>query len=563
MKLPFHLRRGRVLLVALFFLPIAVQADTPAQPRPGKAGIASAHPLATEAGMEILKQGGNAFDAAVAVSAALAVVEPSSSGLGGGGFWLLHRASDGFETMVDAREVAPKAATRDMFLDEHREVVKGRSTATALAAGIPGEPAGFAYLAAKYGKLPLRTSMQPAIRLAREGFPLNARLRGGIETKRETFNAGAAAKVFLNGGKVPDLGFVIRQPDLIKTLTAIAEQGADGYYKGPVARKLVDGVRKMDGIWSLEDFAAYQVKERKPLYGEYHGARIISAPPPSSGGVALIDSLHILSGYDMKSLDSATRKHLVIESMRRSHRDRAEYLGDPDFVSIPVERLLSPDYAAGQRTSIRMDRATPSDVLPGVTASEPGQQTTHFSIIDAEGNRVAGTLSINFFFGSGLMVPGTGVMLNNEMDDFAAKPGVPNGFRLVGADANAVAPGKRPLSSMTPTFIEKPDGVMVLGTPGGSYIMGMVLLATLDWIDGVQPEDIVKKGRYHHQYLPDVVSFEPGALTPEEQETLQKFGHTIHESRQPGNMQIVTWDMKTGEVKAVSDPRGVGAGVVY
>jgi gamma-glutamyltranspeptidase/glutathione hydrolase len=265
----------------------------------------------------------------------------------------------------------------------------------------------------------------------------------------------------------------------------------------------------------------------------------------------------------MKSLDSATRKHLVIEAMLRSHRDRAEYLGDPDFVSIPVDRLLSPDYAAGQRTSIRMDRATPSDTLPGVTAAEPGQQTTHFSIIDAEGNRVAGTLSINFFFGSGLMVPGTGVMLNNEMDDFAAKPGVPNGFRLVGADANAVAPGKRPLSSMTPTFVEKPDGVMVLGTPGGSYIMGMVLLATLDWIDGVQPEDIVKKGRYHHQYLPDVVSFEPGALTPEEQETLKKYGHTIRESRQPGNMQIVTWDSKTGEVKAVSDPRGVGAGVVY
>jgi gamma-glutamyltranspeptidase/glutathione hydrolase len=563
MKSPSHLRRGRVLLVALLFLPLIAFADDGAHLKPAKAGTASAHPLATEAGLEILKQGGNAFDAAVAVSAALAVVEPSSSGLGGGGFWLLHRASDGFETMVDAREVAPQAATRDMFLDEHGEVVRGRSTATALAAAIPGEPAGFEYLATKYGRLPLRTSMQPAIRLAREGFPLNARLRGGIEAKRETFNAGAAASVFLRKGQVPELGTIIKQPDLLRTLTALAEQGADGYYEGPVAKRIVDGVRKLGGIWSLEDFATYHVKERKPLYGEYHGARIISAPPPSSGGVALIDALNILSGYDLKSLDSATRKHLVVEAMRRSHRDRAEYLGDPDFVSIPVERLVSPYYAAGQRASIRMDRATPSDTLPGITAAEPGQQTTHFSIIDAAGNRVAGTLSLNFFFGSGLMVPGTGVMLNNEMDDFAAKPGVPNGFRLIGADANAVAPGKRPLSSMTPTFIEKPDGLMILGTPGGSYIMGMVLLASLDWLEGLPADELVKKGRYHHQYMPDVLSFEPGAFTAEEQATLQKYGHTLRESRQPGNMQIVTWDYKTGEVKAVSDPRGVGAGVVY
>jgi gamma-glutamyltranspeptidase / glutathione hydrolase len=566
MKLSILLVRARVLLTALIVLPLVVMADDVRQPSsagPPKAGIASAHPLATQAGLEILKQGGNAFDAAVAVSAALAVVEPSSSGLGGGGFWLLHRASDGFETMVDAREVAPQAATRDMFLDEKGEVVRGRSTATALAAGIPGEAAGFAHLAAEYGRLPLKTSLQPAIRLAREGFPLNARLRGGIEAKRDTFNAGAAAKVFLVSGAVPPLEAVIRQPDLAQTLAALAEHGPDGFYKGEVAKRLVDGVKKLGGIWSLRDLDQYRVKERTPVYGEYRGARIISAPPPSSGGVALIDALNILSGYELKSLDSATRKHLIVEAMRRSHRDRAEYLGDPDFVSVPTERLVHPYYAAGQRTSIRMDRATPSDALPGVTAAEPGPQTTHFSIIDTQGNRVAGTLSINFFFGSGLMAAGTGVMLNNEMDDFAAKPGVPNGFRLVGADANAVAPGKRPLSSMTPTFIEKPDGLMVLGTPGGSFIMGMVLLATLDWLEGAPADELVKKGRYHHQYLPDTLSFEPGAFTQEEQATLQKYGHSLRESRQPGNMQIVTWDYKTGAVKAVSDPRGVGVGVVY
>lgn len=551
----------RLVVIAFVALPLMAQAQDSLKPQ--KAGIASAHPLATQAGLEILKQGGNAFDAAVAVSAALAVVEPSSSGLGGGGFWLLHRASDGFEVMVDAREVAPAAATRDMFLDKQGNVVPGLSTSTALAAGIPGEPAGFAHLATKYGRLPLKTSLQPAIRLAREGFPLNARLRGGIEAKRNTFSKGAAAQVYLRKGEVPELNTLIVQPDLARTLTALADKGHDGFYKGVVAKRLVDGVRNLGGIWSQQDLADYQIKERKPVYGEYHGARIISAPPPSSGGVALIDALNILSGFDLKSVDSATRKHLIIEAMRRVHRDRAQYLGDPDFVKVPVDMLVNPYYAAGQRASIRMDRATPSDALPSVTASEPGQQTTHFSVLDAEGNRVAGTISINFFFGSGLMVPGTGVLLNNEMDDFAAKPGVPNGFRLVGADANAIAPGKRPLSSMTPTFVEKPDGLMILGTPGGSYIMGMVLLATLDWLDGESPDQFIKKGRFHHQYLPDVVSFEPGALTDGEKVRLHKYGQNLRESRQPGNMQIVTWDYKSGEVQAVSDPRGVGVGVVY
>jgi len=559
----FALLRSRFycLFVVALLAPHFAAADAPAKPQ--KAAIASQHELASQAGMEILKQGGNAFDAAVAVSAALAVVEPSSSGLGGGGFWLLHRESDGFATMVDAREVAPKAATRDMFLDEKGNVVPGRSTATALAAGIPGEAAGWAHLAKTYGRLPLKTSLQPAIRLAREGFPLNTRLRGGIEAKRNLFQAGAAAKIFLVKGEVPAVGTIIKQPELAQVLTTLAEQGPDGFYKGAVAKRMVDGVRKLGGIWSLQDFADYRVAERKPLYGEYRGAKIISAPPPSSGGIAIIDALNILAGFDLGTVDSATRKHLIVEAMRRAHRDRAEFLGDPDFVKIPTERLTHAYYADGQRASIRMDRATPSDMLPNIEAPAPGPQTSHFSIIDAEGNRVAGTQSINFFFGSGLMVPGTGVMLNNEMDDFSAKPGVPNGFRLVGADANAIAPGKRPLSSMTPTFVEKPDGLMIVGSPGGSVIMTVVLLSTLDWMDGVPPEEFVKKGRYHHQYMPDTITFEPGALTEEEQQALQKLGHSLRESRMPGNAQIVTWDYKTGEVKAVSDPRGVGVGVVY
>ena len=559
---PVLLRRAWQAVVLVCFVTVsAAHAEEPV--KPAQAGIATAHPLATEAGLEILRQGGNAFDAAVAISAALAVVEPSSSGLGGGGFWLLHRAADKADVMVDAREVAPAAASRDMFLDSKGNVIPGLSTTSALAAGIPGEPAGFAHIAAKYGRLPLKTSLQPAIKLALQGFPLNERLRGGIVAKRELFGRSAAAKVFLDKGAAPAVGAIIRQPELARTLQALAEKGAAGFYQGVRAQRLVDGVRKLGGIWTVEDLANYRIQERKPIYGEYRGARIISAPPPSSGGTALIDALNILAGCDLHDVDSATRKHLVVEAMRRVHRDRAQYLGDPAFVDIPLEKLLHPYYAAGQRASIRLDKATASDSLPGITSAPPGQQTTHFSVLDGEGNRVAGTLSINFFFGSGLMEPSTGIMLNNEMDDFSAKPGVPNGFRLVGAEANAIAPGKRMLSSMTPTFIEKPDGLMILGTPGGSYIMGMVLLATLDWLDGMPTEELISKGRYHHQYLPDVVSFEPGALSAEEQATLQKFGHKLRESRHPGNMQIVTWNYASGEVKAVSDPRGVGAGVVY
>lgn len=557
------LLRSRVWFAFIVALSAPLLAAADAPPKPPRAAIASQHELATQAGMEILKQGGNAFDAAVAVSSTLAVVEPSSSGLGGGGFWLLHRASDGFEIMVDAREVAPQAATRDMFLDDKGNVVPGRSTSTALAAAIPGEAAGWAHLASRYGKLPLKTSLQPAIRIAREGFPLNARLRGGIEAKKNLFQAGAAAKILLVKGEVPAVGTIIKQPELAQTLTTLAEQGPDGFYKGAVAKRMVDGVRKLGGIWSLEDFANYRVAERKPLHGEYRGAHITAAPPPSSGGTTIIDALNILSAFDLGSVDSATRKHLIVEAMRRAHRDRAEFLGDPDFVQVPTERLIHPFYAAGQRTTIRMDRATPSEMLPSSAAPNAGTDTSHFSIIDTDGNRVAGTQSINLFFGCGLMVPGTGVMLNNEMDDFAAKPGVPNGFRLLGADANAIAPGKRPLSSMTPTFVEKPDGLMIVGSPGGSVIMTVVLLSTLDWMDGVQPEEFVKKGRYHHQYMPDSITFEPGALTEEEKQTLQKYGHTLRESRMPGNAQVVTWDYRSGEVKAVSDPRGVGVGVVY
>jgi gamma-glutamyltranspeptidase/glutathione hydrolase len=531
-----------------------------------KAAIASAYPLASQAGQEILGAGGNAFDAAVAVSAALAVVEPSSSGLGGGGFYLLHRQADNFETMLDAREKAPAAASRDMYLDKAGNAIEGASIDGPLAAGIPGEPAAFEYLARRYGKLPLKQSLQPAIRLAREGFPMYARLQGAIRYKRETLLRSAdAAKIFLAaGGGVPELGAVIRQPELADTLEAMANQGAKGFYEGRVAADLVAGVRAGGGIWTLQDLAAYRVIERKPMIGEYHGARIVSASPPSSGGVALLDALNILSGFDLHTVDSGTRKHLIIEAMRRAYRDRAIYLGDPDFVSMPLKQLTSMDYAAGQRSSVRADKAMPSSLLPGIEAQAGGMQTTHFSVLDADGNRVAATISINLFMGTGYMPAKTGVLLNNTMDDFSTKPGRPNEFGLVGAAANAIAPNKRSLSSMTPTFVETSKGLMIVGSPGGSYIISMVLLATLNYLDGMNAAQVVKYPHYHHQYLPDEVDYEQGAFTDEEIKELQSMGHALRlSSRRWGNMQVITWDYATGKVEAASDPRGEGEGMVY
>jgi gamma-glutamyltranspeptidase/glutathione hydrolase len=564
------LRALRVLafsFIAVFASSLIAAAPATKIPAkgPGKAAIASAYPLASEAGHQILAKGGNAFDAAVAVAAALAVVEPSSSGLGGGGFFLVRRASDGQEIMIDLREMAPGAATRDMYLDKDGNVIPGLSRDSALAAGIPGEPAGMAHLARKYGKLPLATSLQPAIELARDGFPLYERLRGGMNFKKAAFlKTPDAARVFLVDGEVPPLGHVIRQPDLAATLENFAAKGAEGFYKGPFAKKLVAGVRELGGNWTEQDLANYKIVERPPVVGQYRGARIVSGSPPASGGIALINALNILEGFDLAKVDKVTRTHLVVEAMRRVHRDRAVYLGDPDFVQIPVARLTDPDYAAGQRASIRMDRAMPSALLPGVEAPPPGPSTTHFSVIDRHGNMVAATITLNFFFGSGLMIPGTGILLNNQMDDFSAKPGVPNGFQLIGGDANAIAPGKRPLSSSTPTFVEGPDGLMILGSPGGSYIPGMVLLGTLNFMEGRSAQEIVAAPRFHHQFSPDVLQFESDALSPEDRKALEARGHTLREgTRRWGNMQVVTWDFRSGKVEAASDPRGAGVGLVY
>ncbi len=510
--------------------------------------------------MEILAAGGNAFDAAVAVAAALAVVEPYSSGLGGGGFWLLHRAGAPQATMLDGRETAPAAARRDMYLDPRGEVVPGLSVNGPLAAAIPGEPAALDYLARHYGRLPLSRSLGPAIRLAREGFEVGAHYQRLARSRKDVLRRWpAATAVFLDRGEVPAAGYRVVQADLARTLEALGRNGRDGFYRGPVAAALVEGVRAAGGRWTRADLAEYRVQERAPVTGEYRGIRITSAAPPSSGGVALITMLNILSGYDLEPLDPVTRTHLVVEAMRRAYRDRAEYLGDPDFVAIPVPRLTHPWYAAGLRAAIRMDRAMPSALLPGPVPAREGVDTTHLCVLDRDGNRVAATLSINYPFGSGFMAPGTGVVLNDEMDDFSAKPGVPNLYGLVGAQANAIAPGKRPLSSMTPTFLDGPAGLAILGTPGGSRIISMVLLATLDYADGGDPESWVSLPRYHHQYLPDEIEYEPDAFDPDMVQALHQRGHSLRmHAGTWGNMQAILWDRAHGRVLAASDPRGEG-----
>jgi gamma-glutamyltranspeptidase/glutathione hydrolase len=555
---------GAFLLYVLVLF-VAVPAFTAvAAGKPPAQAVASAHPLATAAGQAILETGGNAFDAAIAVSAALAVVEPYSSGIGGGGFWLLHRASDGKQVMVDGRERAPRAARRDLYLDESGDVVPGLSMNGPLAAAVPGVPAALAYLAEHYGRLPLAKSLAPAIRLAAEGFPVDEHYRRMAGFRLDVLQQySATADIFLLNDEVPAAGTVLRQPDLAATLRALAQHGTDGFYTGKMAKLLVDGVREAGGIWTLQDLADYRVVEREPVSFDYRDLHIVSAAPPSSGGIALATMLHILQGYPLARLGEGERVHLITEAMRRAYRDRAEYLGDPDFVDIPVQQLIHPWYAAGLRASIRSDRATPSAALPATAPLQDGTHTTHFSILDRDGNRVAATLSINYPFGAGFVPPGTGVLLNDEMDDFSAKPGAPNAYGLVGAEPNSIVPGKRPLSSMTPTFVESDRGVAILGTPGGSRIITMVLLGILDLEQGHGPASWVSRPRFHHQYLPDVIQYEPEALSPEVQQALRAQGHALKAlERDYGNMQAIYWDYANQRVDAASDPRGIGSAEV-
>lgn len=540
-----------------------VQAPASAQ----ECGIASAHALATRAGCEILKSGGNAFDAAVAVAAALAVVEPFASGIGGGGFFLLHRSADAFEVFVDARETAPAKATREFFLDENGRPRQKASLDGPTAAGIPGMPAALDWVAGHYGRLPLARALQPAIRLAEQGFPADARFVWAAGFREALLKTDVnAARVFLDDGKTVGAGFAVKQPQLARTLRMLAGHGRQGFYRGDFARRLVEAVRAGGGLWELSDLESYRVVERPPVKFSYRGATITSAPLPSSGGLVLAQSLFILEPVALATLSETERAHYTVEALRRGYHDRARYMGDSDFVAVPVAKLVSRAYAGQRAASIDPDRATPSSALAEIAdAAAEGEDTTHFSVIDAEGNRVAATLSVNAPFGSGFVAGDTGVLLNNHMNDFSLAPSAPNIYRLVGNQANAIEAGKRPLSSMSPTFVEDERGVLVLGTPGGSRIISMVLEGILAYVDQrvFDLQRIVGAPRYHHQYLPDRIEIEPGAFSQQWIGALRTKGHTVEEGRRKwGNMQAVYFDKKTGRVTSANDSRGQ-AGVLF
>lgn len=554
-----------VVTLTLFLLGCST---TPNKPLP-HAAIASAHPLATQAGFQILDEGGNAFDAAIAVAATLAVVEPYSAGMGGGGFWMLHVENSDSSTppkqvMIDAREMAPGAAHRDMYLDAEGNVDRDKAINGPLAAGIPGQAAAFAHLAENYGALPLSQSLAPAIHIANEGFPVYELYRSRLNMRQQAIKRYPyTAALFLDGGEIPALNTLIKQTDLAHTLTLLAEKGFDGFYRGEVAEKLVAGAKTAGGIWTLDDLANYQIKERAPLIGNYRHHTIIAPPPPSSGGVALITILNQLEPYRWESMPEVQQIHLITEAMRRAYRDRAIYLGDSDFVDVPVKKLISKENGDQWRNSIDLNHATASKDLGEPVAHQEGHHTTHFSVLDQEGNRVSATLSINLPFGSAFAAPGTGVLFNNEMDDFSAKPGAPNAYGLVGNEANAIEPGKRPLSSMTPIFIESEDQVAILGTPGGSRIITMVLLGALEFFQGKEPEEWVSRPRFHHQYLPDTIQYEENAFSKDVLQALQELGHnTKNVGRQYGNMQAILWNKDNQSVTAASDPRGVGQALV-
>jgi gamma-glutamyltranspeptidase/glutathione hydrolase len=562
-----NMRRRNLLAAGVAACSLALAAcagDT--RPKPGKAAIASADPLATAAGMQILESGGNAFDAAVAVAAALGVVEPASSGFGGGGFFLLYLADTDEYRFIDAREVAPAASTRTMYLDENGVPLSKATLDGPLAAGIPGHPAGLAYLTENFGTMSLEETLAPAIRYAEEGFAISARALLGLRfRKKSLIDSPGFAAVFYPEGELPQVGDVIVQRDLANTLKRIAVDGRDGFYRGDTAKLLVEGVREAGGIWTLEDLEGYRVVEREPIIFDYRGMRVVSAPPPSSGGVLLAQMLNLLATYPLEEFSSVEYVHHLVEAMRLAYRDRAIYLGDPDFVDMPLDVLLSPRYMEVQRQLISPDQATPSASLEGIRPdSSEGDQTTHFSVIDKEGNRVAATITVNTWYGSGFIPPGTGVLLNNEMDDFAIKKGIPNEFGLLGDEANSIAPEKRPLSSMSPSFLESDRGVAIVGTPGGSRIITMVLHAALAWHDGASAEEMVSQKRFHHQYSPDEINYEPGSISEADIARLTEMGHVLKESRRPyGNMNVVTWDYATNEVQSATDPRGEGEGRVY
>ena len=553
-------RVGRLLALCLLgALPLApALAKSPAPVQAKNGMVVTAQHLASQVGLDVLKQGGNAVDAAVAVGYALAVTLPSSGNIGGGGFMLVHTA-DGRDIFINFREKASLNATKDMYLDAQGEVIPGASTRSWLGIGVPGTVMGLEYAREKYGTMSREALLAPAIALARDGFvlvPGDDILNVPLDAFRAEPNVAA---IFLKDGERYQVGDTIVQAQLANTLQLISDQGPDAFYKGPIADAIVAASEANGGILSKEDFENYTVSEYDPVTCDYRGYVVISSPPPSSGGTIICEILNIVEGYPIGYLgfNSAQTIHYMVEAMRHAYVDRNTYLGDPEFVDNPLERLLSKDYAAQIRDRIVRNRATPSsEVMPGTPPHE-GANTNHYSIVDADGNAVAVTYTINLGFGVKKIAGDTGFLLNNELDDFTVKPGVPNAYGLVQGEANAVAPGKTPLSSMSPTVITKDGEVfMVTGSPGGSRIITITLESIMNVIDhGMDVQEAIDAPRIHHQWLPDTLYVEKYALSADTRAILEQMGHSISEGGSWGSAEAILRDLATGTLYGANDSR--------
>ncbi len=562
-----NLKRNIILisLAALIFsshIKLAATSVTPVRARHGM--VATSNEIASKVGVEILKRGGNAVDAAVAVGLAMAVTFPGAGNIGGGGFMVL-RMADGKTAAIDYREVAPAAAHRDMYVDKKGNLIPNASTVGYLSAGVPGTVAGFARALQKYGTMKWRDVVEPALKLAAEGFTVSHSFSEELRNNSKLLDQfPASRRIFLKDGKFYSEGEVFKQPELAETLRRMREEGPREFYEGRTARLIVEDVKSNGGLITLQDLKNYKPVEREPLRGTYRGYDIITMPPPSSGGVALLEMLNILENYDIAGMghQSSGKYHVMIEVMRRAFADRAEFLGDPDFVKVPAKGLTSKSYALTIQQSIDPVKATPSaEVGHGNPTANESKETTHYTVVDSMGNIVSNTYTINGWFGSGATVRGAGFLLNNEMDDFAAKPGTPNAYGLIQGEANAVAAGKRPLSSMTPTLVLK-DGKLYfgIGSPGGPTVINQMLQIILNVIDhGMNIQQAINAPRLHHQWQPDAVVYEPYGIAKDVIEALKAKGHQFADRQfYLGDVQGVMIDTKSGERLGACDPRGPG-----
>jgi gamma-glutamyltranspeptidase/glutathione hydrolase len=567
--------RSKQLLV--FFLGLCLTTAQAAWREPVRARhgmVASAERVASQIGVDVLKRGGNAVDAAVAVAFALAVIYPSAGNLGGGGFMLIRRG-DGTATAIDYREMAPTAATREMYVGPDGQLIEGEGSSLVgyRASGVPGTVAGMEFALRKYGsgKLTWAELIEPARKLAADGFTVTYRMEKRLQDNEKTLSPFEdSRRIFLRDGKLYREGEILRQPELAATLARLQKKGPREFYEGETARLIAEDMERHHGLITREDLRGYTTKERTPLRGSYRGFGIISMPPPSAGGAVLLEMLNILEGFDLKKLQpfSSEYYHLLVEAMRRAYADRAEYLGDADFGPVPIEGMIDKAYAERQRGTINPERASASgEIGAGKPAGYESKQTTHFTIVDASGNAVSNTYTLNDSFGSGVVAKGTGVLLNNEMDDFTSKPGVPNLFGAIQSERNAIAPRKRPLSSMTPTFVLRPDGSLyvAIGTPGGTTITNTVLQVICNVIDhGMNLQEAVDAPRLHHQWSPDEIHDEPRGLSGDTRRALEARGHKFATTlEEMGDVQGIMIEGKTNMRLGASDARQDGVAVGY